>query len=184
MEPIEIMERKVGFLRLPPELRNRIYEYALLCPDFITVAAGLKPPGLLQTCRQTRAEATDIWYQRNKFSIIVTSCDATLLRAFKSFARAHSTISVPTCLHLRGVGNWSNLKHWCEDIFYRKTCILTRGAAVSGEGRVIAAAHDIALRHGARAKISGDRDGEWMECEGSLEALRFAVGTFEPAWLN
>ncbi|KAK5709314.1 hypothetical protein LTR17_019885 [Elasticomyces elasticus] len=71
-----------AFLELPPELRNRVYEAALIqrspIPTHperdIFLQPGLcKPiwraPALLQTCRQIRCEAFKIYYALNTFSI-------------------------------------------------------------------------------------------------------------------
>jgi hypothetical protein len=66
------------FLDLPAELRNRIYDYALAGPTHgrqdIPVSEGrCSEPGILRACRQTRQEATPIFYHRwEVFYLIVT----------------------------------------------------------------------------------------------------------------
>ncbi|KAF7193304.1 hypothetical protein HII31_05398 [Pseudocercospora fuligena] len=74
--------RPFPFLRLPGELRNQIYEYALIVQDTIDIpnTLSLKDPSkfhvlsgdhpnihLLATCRQIRREALSICYSANKF---------------------------------------------------------------------------------------------------------------------
>ncbi|KAK5688677.1 hypothetical protein LTS10_000655 [Elasticomyces elasticus] len=65
-------------LTIPPEIRNEIYELALIEPHSIKVASGvdskhmtnqcdpisptLAPPGLLRTCQQIRDEALPVYY--------------------------------------------------------------------------------------------------------------------------
>lgn len=52
--------------RLPPELRNRIYEYAVLSPGDpminINEDNGIPEPSLLASCKTTRREAIGIFY--------------------------------------------------------------------------------------------------------------------------
>lgn len=71
------------FFELSAELRNEIYELALVESDSIEVTKeNVAQPGLLRTCRQTRAEAIRIYYMQNKFSFTLHRLDASLLRAF------------------------------------------------------------------------------------------------------
>lgn len=58
------------FLRLPTELRNRIYELLLISPDPPQLPGGRKnyfssSPQILCTCRQICVEATGILYGEN-----------------------------------------------------------------------------------------------------------------------
>jgi len=65
------------FLRLPAELRNRIYNEVLLETEAIPIklAVGFmsyrswKPPGILRTCRTIRSEAAPIYYGSNTFKL-------------------------------------------------------------------------------------------------------------------
>lgn len=52
---IELTESRL--LALPPELRTKIYGFALTQEDDITLSATLREPGLLSTTRQIRKEA-------------------------------------------------------------------------------------------------------------------------------
>ena len=68
-------------LKLPPEIRNRINEFALVSADTMCITRQplkggkrrTKPqdliaePGLLRTCTQLRSEATPIYYGANAF---------------------------------------------------------------------------------------------------------------------
>lgn len=69
-------------LKLPGELRNRIYRSALLEQPYVTVGrAAFVEPGLLLVCHQIRREAAPIYYGENKFRIPAPNYDsATCLR--------------------------------------------------------------------------------------------------------
>jgi len=73
-------------LRLPPELRNRIYDLTLISEDNVLIARHVHilryrhmkqsdpdhwgPPSLLGACRQIRAEALKIYYRQNTFQVL------------------------------------------------------------------------------------------------------------------
>lgn len=54
-------------LRIPRELRDRIYAEVLEGSNGVWIMQGEKPPGLLLTCRQTREEACSIYYANTFF---------------------------------------------------------------------------------------------------------------------
>ena len=59
-----------ALLELPAEMRNRIYQYALIDSDCVTLThENCTQPALLRTCRQTRTEASGIFYSANKFQL-------------------------------------------------------------------------------------------------------------------
>lgn len=73
------MPKWAGFMDLSPELRNRIYEYALVSSEDLLVGFrktyswfwsgyGLCP-NLLATCRQINQEATPVLYGANTFCV-------------------------------------------------------------------------------------------------------------------
>jgi hypothetical protein len=68
-------------LKLPPELRNRIYEYALrfdngICEVNETV--GIPESALLLTCKEIRREAIGIFYSVNKVHVELESFSPSL----------------------------------------------------------------------------------------------------------
>ncbi|KAF2209047.1 hypothetical protein CERZMDRAFT_100801 [Cercospora zeae-maydis SCOH1-5] len=81
------------FLALAPELRNRIYEYALhlsqnsskldLNHSFRGSNPIFREPGILTTCRQIRHEALKIYLLSNTFAIKVFDCETSQLIAFE-----------------------------------------------------------------------------------------------------
>jgi len=78
----EVRDDHFPFLKLPPELRNTIYEMALVEPEPIALSDGprgwvskdearvrLSGARLLRTCREIRSEALSIYFCRNRFII-------------------------------------------------------------------------------------------------------------------
>ena len=64
------------FVKLPPELRDRIYEYAVyqrLCK--VTTAHDIVEPALLFTCKIVRKEAIGIFYAANMLAVATPSFD-------------------------------------------------------------------------------------------------------------
>lgn len=59
----EAQDQPSRLLSLLPELRNTIYQFALIEPKgtWIDITPSLKPPALLSTCRQIREECRKIW---------------------------------------------------------------------------------------------------------------------------
>jgi len=61
-------------LNLPAEIRNRIYHFAVASTESTHMRGGsLARPGLLQTCKQTAEEATQIYFASNKFVAHLTA---------------------------------------------------------------------------------------------------------------
>lgn len=68
-------ERPFPFLLLPPELRNRIYEFALVPSSYVCITAlrsvNSKKPDLgvhlLRACRQINKEGADVLYSKTNF---------------------------------------------------------------------------------------------------------------------
>lgn len=68
---LDLEAKGSALLKLPPELRNRIYEYVLISSEHVVVHTHEKhswsAPPLLQTCRKMRDEAAGIYYGGNTF---------------------------------------------------------------------------------------------------------------------
>lgn len=70
----EAVDQRSPLLHLPPELRNRIYEYALAETEVLRLTkmvgeVDFASPGLLATCRQIRGEAKGVYLAENSFMI-------------------------------------------------------------------------------------------------------------------
>ena len=77
--PSKLHPDKIGFTDMPGEVRNQIYELALLTKFNHTAPAYEKrtrhriPIGLLLGCRQIYEETKDTWYEENVFVEIITN---------------------------------------------------------------------------------------------------------------
>lgn len=104
---------------IPPELRIRIYEFALVSHKTINVTKKkYRPqPALLATCHQIRDEAASVYYQSNTFRYTVCNYAGVLIIPFCKPLRKYRTdhkgnaISVKLCGHAQLV-DFNNLYSW------------------------------------------------------------------------
>lgn len=102
-------------LGIPPELRNHIYRYALVQDSGIQVSAQERlQPALLRTCRQTRKEASSIFYEENTFE--VNTVDMKPQLPLQHWAETEVGAKNPKLItiNILGVSKWCNLKDWLE----------------------------------------------------------------------
>lgn len=83
-QPPTIPSRLLG---LPRELRDIIYDYALINRDsrsggVINVSLITKPAALTQANRQIRSETLGVWWLKNRLRLGIVACDARLLSSF------------------------------------------------------------------------------------------------------
>lgn len=105
--------------KLPPELRNRIYELALL--ERLPIAVSTHGPNekattpLLQTCRQIRVEASAIYYSGNTFDILPnykeTDASAICTSAYDALAKwlENMPLEARNALRRIRISNWVSL---------------------------------------------------------------------------
>jgi len=106
-------------MKLPPELREIIYEYALRLDDGIiqiSWTAGIPEPPLLLTCKTVRREAIAIFYTLNSIRLVVESLSPTVpLFAHKKqlamLAQYQYSFSASQVM-LLGLPRWPNLLAW------------------------------------------------------------------------
>ncbi|KAK5121087.1 hypothetical protein LTR85_005571 [Meristemomyces frigidus] len=162
-------------LSLPPELRAAIFEYCLHEGE-IQITAQLQQPGLLQTCKQLRAETLPMWYyaKDNVFHAEIRDCDASLYNRFECHVRAIGFDQDYGSTY-RVIGkNWGNLVKWCEAVWCGESVAFFMVDDMDDEEAVVAAAHDIASRHSGRP---------WPECEAALHTLHFVVSKLKKGWV-
>ena len=95
-----------SLLSLPPEIRNRIYTYALYNSSPINLTKPHKMPSIIYTNRQIRSETLTMWAAINIFQWDTLYFDAHLAH---KYLRKY-TQRIPALQHLR-VLHWS---HWIE----------------------------------------------------------------------
>lgn len=104
--------------RLPGELRNKIYEYALTNDQPVLVnSEGFEVPTLLSTCHAIRSEAMSLFYLHNTFDILFEYFDSTWAVRFLRIAWEHAKvsdwqISMNSLTPVTGTPNWANLELW------------------------------------------------------------------------
>jgi hypothetical protein len=115
-------------LNLAPELRNKIYEYALtlshqrtekidLNHSYLVSNPQFREPGLLTTCHQIRREALQIYLLSNHFAITVFDCQIDQLVAFERRCEqlevaGQMCVSVVLAPMREDVINWEGLWRW------------------------------------------------------------------------
>ncbi|KAG6358493.1 hypothetical protein INS49_014377 [Diaporthe citri] len=75
---MEINQKKpepLGFLDLPAEIRNKIYQLALVDRFYARLITNLTPPALTLVNRQILAEALPIYYAGNNFYLLLWATD-------------------------------------------------------------------------------------------------------------
>lgn len=111
----------VPFLRLPPEVRNLIYEHALRLDDGIcelNEEENFPEPALLFTCKTIRTEAIGIFYSVNSFKATMTSYSPAMpifLEQKDDILDKKYRCSIQN-LAIRDLGppRWANLLSWVK----------------------------------------------------------------------
>ena len=108
-------------LRLPGELRNKIYEYVLVEDYPIDVFPGMtQPPALLATCKTIRNEGIVIWVSNNLFDFPSINYNARYFARFqKHFFKYKANKNKGNVKIEDWIGqvNWHNVVDCCEILF-------------------------------------------------------------------
>ena len=105
---------------MPGELKNKSYRYTLLQDNRIVIDGKFPlPPGLLQTCRAVRHEASGIYYNENNFQTIAREFDCSSFRAINALRDKFDFVSdksrVPNIsMKTSGPPSWPNLNEWLQ----------------------------------------------------------------------
>jgi hypothetical protein len=169
---------------LPPELRNRIYRFAVSVDDkiAITKSAGFPEPPLLFTCKTIRQEAIGIYYLANEFRLSVVSWDPAVYLLVAQKSRAlRDTYKFDLrgmVFHIAetGMASWKNLKRWLR---------LRRDGTETSETRTtITASFPLERRtiQGMLDMVDKMKASPWGEVEQVLELLRAGLVLANKAW--
>lgn len=116
-----MVEEQSPFLRLPGELRNRIYEYALVEGKPVKVFPGkTRPPQLLGTCKTIREEGIKIWVSSNDFDFPSINRDAKYFALFQKHFFKYKVDKTKRNVKIgdwKGRVNWWNVMECCEILF-------------------------------------------------------------------
>jgi hypothetical protein len=166
-------------LSLPPEIRNIIYRYALV-EDEIEIDPPMSPvpeqPSLLQTNRQVRAEASDIYYKENEFVWCIEDFNVEAFVAWSESSRATKRSTL--VMRLDGKPTWANLVWWLGVYCTRKA----QGLGFSEEDvhPMVTAAEQLFKLASNLAK----KGLRWEEIKPNLELMREAFGNYDVEWLE
>ncbi|KAK5111957.1 hypothetical protein LTR85_011704 [Meristemomyces frigidus] len=168
-------------LALPPELRNKIYEYVLIDNAGVVVVtqATVQPP-LLRTCTKVRSQALPIWYADNEFEVKIRDCDGSIyvkwLRHTRSIGSKGALRRVAWILS--GRPNWTNLMAWLREQYEGRSDLqpefsFSGNVELPDEWRFVIAAHDM---------LKDYSEKPWHVFERAMKRLRYAVDPFDPRW--
>ena len=181
---------KRHFLGLPPELRTKIYEYALLEPRPISITAtGPQQPPLLRSCTRIREEAIRLHYTNNRFIMTVTDYDVEpILRSYRVWSRyyappegydddkgeVYGVIGIDT----NGSPNWKNLVEWCKLVHEHQVYGYASSDDGDGTDTSLGAIMDAVL------DLRGDGGATWEIVERVLERFKRMLVLLDSRWAN
>lgn len=160
--------------------RFQIYEYALIEPEKIKIRTTLRQPPLLSTCRQMRQDAGLIWFERNKFLVTIWDCNAGLFAAFANLHHTHqgrydTTGHLVYHVVLEGAKDWNNLARWCYAVWANAMPAYKMLEPSDEFEAFVSVVTNIAKIHRGRS---------WAECFATIDAVRYAVGKYDKAWVQ
>jgi hypothetical protein len=168
-------------MALPPEMRNRIYHFALLEPDGVAVCnicAGVAAPDPLALL-QIRKEASAIYYQENFFTFHIHDWGATCIirwqRSFLNDRMLTNWILDPS------YNDWPRLCAWLEEVFHDKEDLLDTPLPKPDEAEwelEAVAVHLLFMVGWMRRKT----DVSWDNVYITIEMTRRALAFIDPAW--
>lgn len=162
-------------LSLPAELRNSIYELALIEPHYIQIDSNLKEPGVLHVNRQIHKEARSVWYTSNTFEVAIRQCDDSLLRKFTMHCNTLPVMATVR-IQLFNSNSWSNLIRWCRNVW--------NGESAGMSPKIYGASNTMAVVYAAH-KIVDDymrKSRSWDECLATLTTLKEMSEQLDPSW--
>ena len=175
-------------LRLPPELRVRIWEDCLIeVNNPIVVSATLNQPAMLSVCHLVHHEALGIWYRENDLEIRVINCDARLLR---SFVKHYKSLNIP--LKRKGSVNglragpspgisvsgahWQNILQWAQWVHCHEVYGLRCAEESDNDTEsVVCAIMDI-------AETAAENMVPWEACNAMIEGLQDMACRSHSSW--
>jgi len=183
MRPSKKARHEPPLLRLPPELRNRIWAAAVVQVDPIGVdSVSTKPPSLLGVCRQIRSEAIGIWYNENSFGFAIQDCDGSYMLAWTKHFHEHDDDDRELCSvqHCHdGSPNWANLIKWARGLYeidgYSQ--IREDGSDEDDWEAVVDSVHGIVWD-----AVRKEPPIPWLDVARILDHLHYAVKASDPRW--
>jgi hypothetical protein len=169
----------VTLFDLPLELRDMIWTLTLQKDHRIMVPKNqpLRPPSLINACKQTRDEALPEWFLVNRFKARIVHLDMTPVIHLMSSARAVGA-SIEVDLEIVSSCHWDNLMDWIDYDRYERWH--------PGRIRVISKQSDtntVAVLKATIHILTVWRGKSFQELQDALEAFREVAGLSNPRWL-
>lgn len=163
-------------LKLPAEIRNQIYAYALQEPNKIMVPPSLEigPPDWVHASKQICQESMKMWYHVNRFSVRIVDLDA---RVFHRWGQRIRDLGLGEKVYIR-MGpsyNWRNLVEWCYAVWEDRDI-----EPLNTSARI----EILVVVEGALGIAYDYRGSSWEQCENALENFRRVLSFYEPRWLD
>lgn len=170
-------------LKLPPELRITIFEYALIADDTLPVTSETQLPALFATNRQIRQETMPIWFTKYDFDFSINNCDASVaIKFYQGTALKHyDTLGKQSYSMWSGRPSWKNVLYWSRAVFegnmpgLRTMPLEEELDQAEPMASIVAAAHEVCLE--SRVK-------SWKQCEQILSSLRRVAVFQDRQWLD
>jgi hypothetical protein len=171
-------------LDLPPELRVRIYEYAVWTDGecLITKVGGVPEPPLLTTSKTVRREAIDVYHSINAMRFVVISYDrATETLMFRKLGILEAKYGVKASFAgaaFIGSLSWTNLKSRLQSLHEGK------GKHVSFGNPAADKAREFRMVVGMMHSVVVMRSLPWKEAETKLELLQVGLIAIDDRWAS
>ena len=175
-------------LELPPELRNRIYRFALVEKDSIELGnPGFTEPPLLMTSKQIRAEAIQIFHIENNFIMLLRDFDVTktvkwriilnAARQRQEFVGCTNGPKFQGWWRVPQTPHWKNLMKWLGWYHFEATEI----AYDPPSKQTSRSPEDIALG-GLFVIVEAMKGQPWDQVKGVVEKQRFILANIDARW--
>lgn len=183
-----------ALFKLPPELRNHIYEYAVAIDpdedyeDFpgdvqITRDNGIPQPALLTTSKTIRKEAIRVFYTIQCVRLVMDSFDSTPAVLWKrkqiSLSKQYDLeVDGPAWVERTGTREWVNLKIWVQRVHQGVVCDAAeelREAYRYGEAELI---------FGMLRMVEEKKDKPWSVVEDLLVHFKCALEGLHVEWFG
>jgi hypothetical protein len=183
------------FLRLPPELRNRIYKYALRLENGIcevNETTGFPEPALLFTCKDIRREAIAVFYSVNTIRLVIESYSPSMpifMHKKRLAVLTRYGYKIPAAeASMEGLARWRNLLSWLRHVHENACTSLTsiKPAPPLGIRGHIREAPDYdkekTVVAGLFSMVETMSEVPWDRVEKSLGMLRYGLVQYDSEW--
>ncbi|KAK4549907.1 hypothetical protein LTR36_005208 [Oleoguttula mirabilis] len=116
-KPEDEQDGRCPLLELSAELRNRIYEMALVSGEEVVVTRqSFAEPALIKSCHQIRDETLQVYYEQHNFALDAPSFDSTVAVRWtakaQKMAMRKGIWNLRTLITYNWPANWRNVMLW------------------------------------------------------------------------